>query len=363
MLAPPPSVPSKRPRRCDERASSDSLATGSSPGKTAHGNSQEIRMTLPSGLSLPTYWWRPEVSPSTSTSSLSTAAILCLHGAGDVGLVWSQVARRLVLDPRLAGSAIVAADLRGHGGALVNEALEESLQMERLVQDVLDLVRAVSTSVGGQGLVLCGHSLGGALAARTAAAALKERPPLPVRAVVLLEAVEGTAAETLPRAAAWLQQRPRSFKCPEEAIAWSLQSGMLSSETAARENVPRRLAHLRAAESESEESWHWITDVSAAASCWTQWFQGLSDIFVALPLPKLLVVGGLDRLDAALEAAHMQGRFRLEVVQHQGHQIHEDRPEEVAEAVAKFLQGLKQQEVAFAKLQARSQPSQGRHSA
>jgi len=32
---------------------------------------------------------------------------------------------------------------------------------------------------------------------------------------------------------------------------------------------------------------------------------------VALPLPKLLVVGAVDRMDATLEAAHMQGRFRL----------------------------------------------------
>ena len=32
---------------------------------------------------------------------------------------------------------------------------------------------------------------------------------------------------------------------------------------------------------------------------------------MALPLPKLLVVGAVDRMDATLEAAHMQGRFRL----------------------------------------------------
>ena len=80
------------------------------------------------------------------------------------------------------------------------------------------------------------------------------------------------------------------------------------------------------------------------------WFQGLSELFVALPLPKLLLVGSLDRLDATLEAGHMQGRFRLELVAHAGHNVHEDRPEEVAEALGRFLLQLKQQEVAFKKI-------------
>eukprot|EP00913_Durusdinium_trenchii_P025487 g23925.t1 len=75
------------------------------------------------------------------------------------------------------------------------------------------------------------------------------------------------------------------------------------------------------------------------------WFTGLSELFVKLPLPKLLLVQHLEHLDARLEAAHMQGRFRLEVIPHAGHYIHEDRPEEVAEAIAKFLLQLKQQEL------------------
>ena len=57
---------------------------------------------------------------------------------------------------------------------------------------------------------------------------------------------------------------------------------------------------------------------------------------MALPLPKLLIVGSLDRLDATLEAGHMQGRFRLELVAHVGHYIHEDLPEKVAEAIGQF---------------------------
>lgn len=55
-------------------------------------------------------------------------------------------------------------------------------------------------------------------------------------------------------------------------------------------------------------SYRWLFQ---ATRCLSHCFEGLSELFVALPLPKLLVVGAVDRMDATLEAAHMQGRFRL----------------------------------------------------
>lgn len=309
-------------------------------------------MRLPSGISVPTYWWHPPEEHLTPVSELSSAAVLCLHGAGDVALCWAPVARRLLRDERLGGNVIVSADLRGHGGCVVEESLDESLRVDRLLPDVLELVKRISDRVEGEGLILCGHSLGGAIAARAAQAALKLRPPLPVRAVVLLESVEGTATEALPRSMAWMQARPSTFSSLEDAIAWSLSSGMLTNPQAARENIPHRLVH-------EADSWSWITDVSkVTCSTMAPWFTGLSELFVKLPLPKLLLVQHLEHLDARLEAAHMQGRFRLEVIPHAGHYIHEDRPEEVAEAIAKFLLQLKQQEAAYAKImEGRASPS------
>ncbi|CAE7552805.1 ppe1 [Symbiodinium pilosum] len=252
--------------------------------------------------------------------------VLCLHGAGDVGLVWAQVARKL--RDGLKGHVIISVDLRGHGGALVDERLDESLRLQRLLPDVMSILRCIEERLPEKGLILCGHSMGGALAARAAAEAFKSKPPLPVRAVVLLEAVEGTAAETIPRSIAWMQARPRNFKSLEDAISWSLSSGMLTDPQAAKENIPLRL-HC---EADGELLWSWITDVSKASGCWPEWFDGVSSLFVSLPVPKLLLVGSVDRMDAALEAAHMQGRFRLEVIPHPGHYIHEDRADEVAEA-------------------------------
>lgn len=343
MNAPPPPTTPKRARACATPA-----------------DWQEELMTLPTGLAVPTYWWHPPQEHLTPVSELSSAAVLCLHGAGDVALCWAQVARKLLRDQRLGGNAIVSADLRGHGRACFgHEPLDESLRLERLLPDMLALVKCISDRVEGEGLILCGHSLGGAVAARAAQEALKMKPPLPVRAVVLLESVEGTATEGLSRSIAWMQARPQSFGSLEDAIAWSLSSGMLTNPQSARENVPPRLVHHE--EADGKESWSWRTDVSKATSCLSHCFEGLSELFVALPLPKLLVVGAVDRMDATLEAAHMQGRFRLDVVPHPGHYIHEDRPEEVAEAIAKFLLQLKQQEAAYAKImEGRASPSSSR---
>ena len=129
-------------------------------------------MTLPlsTGLSAPTYWWHPPQEHLTPASELSSAALLCLHGAGDVGLCWAQMARQLLADERLGGNVIVAADLRGHGAAHVDETLSESLRrwacvaralgrgLERLLPDVLALVRAVSATGSHVGREIYGKS-------------------------------------------------------------------------------------------------------------------------------------------------------------------------------------------------------------
>eukprot|EP00438_Fugacium_kawagutii_P022986 Skav236575 [mRNA] locus=scaffold2180:247527:253569:- [translate_table: standard] len=215
--------------------------------------------------------WHPPEEHLTPVSELrsrgSLHEVLCFHGAGDVALCWAQVARKLLRDQRLGGrNAIVSADLRGHGRACFgHEKLDETLRcLEHLLPDVLALLKCITRCittqshrvaqdrVEGEGLILCGHSLGGAVAARAAQEALKMKPPIPRnlrRAVVLLESVEGTATEGLSRSIAWMQARP-GYRPGMSwvASAWSLSSGMLTNPQSARENVPPRLVHQEEAE-------------------------------------------------------------------------------------------------------------------
>lgn len=306
------------------------------------------------------YWWPPKASQWPQAGIPADGfdtVLLLLHGAGDAGLVWAPVANSLAKDERLKGTAVVSMDLRGHGpvGPTSTNSAAVDFQITTLVGDVVAVIHEVSRRMGGVALVLAGHSLGGALAARAAAEALRQHPPLPVQAALLLDAVEGTALDNLAEAAAWLRKRPTSFTSAEQAVAWALSSGMLSNEAVAKMTIPARLTLVPAqGGADLPGSWHWTAQIATAEQDWTGWFAGLSDLFVHLPLPKLLVVGGVERLDVALEAAHMQGRFRLEIVPLSGHQVHEDRPKEVSEAFARFLHGLRRQQAAFAKLRSPS---------
>ena len=88
----------------------------------------------------------------------------------------------------------------------------------------------------------------------------------------------------------------------------------------------------------------WRTDLSASSRHWGGWFTGLDAAFLgeaaaatpatAAPrvrrrVARLLIVAGRDRLDTALEIAHMQGRFGLKLFPQCGHHVHEEQPKKV----------------------------------
>ena len=70
----------------------------------------------------------------------------------------------------------------------------------------------------------------------------------------------------------------------------------------------------------------WRTDLLASKPYWVEWFKGLTSIFLNLRIPKQLLLAGSDRMDKELTIAHMQGKFKLVVVDNVGHVIQEDRP-------------------------------------
>lgn len=107
----------------------------------------------------------------------------------------------------------------------------------------------------------------------------------------------------------------------------------------------------------------WRIDLSKTEQHWLGWFKGLSTAFLNVPVPKVLLLAGVDRLDRELTVGQMQGtvllilncilsilniskvyfflfllgKFQMQVLPACGHAVHEDVPDKVAEAIATFM--------------------------
>ena len=44
----------------------------------------------------------------------------------------------------------------------------------------------------------------------------------------------------------------------------------------------------------------WRTNLMASKPYWTQWFKGLTKTFLDIPLPKMLLLAGSERMDKEL---------------------------------------------------------------
>lgn len=81
----------------------------------------------------------------------------------------------------------------------------------------------------------------------------------------------------------------------------------------------------------------WRIDLAKSEKFWTGWFENMSDKFLDIPTPKLLILAGIDNLDKKLTVGQMQGKFQLQVLARTGHAVHEDQPHQVAEILASYL--------------------------
>ncbi len=103
----------------------------------------------------------------------TTGVVVFLHGLTEHGRRYTETAQCL----NEAGWAMVAPDLRGHGrsegprGAMVHD--------DDYLHDLAAILDVVSQAYPGLPLVLHGHSMGGALAARFAAAQALPREDIP----------------------------------------------------------------------------------------------------------------------------------------------------------------------------------------
>eukprot|EP00922_Rhytidocystis_sp_ex-Travisia-forbesii_P052849 GHVS01078388.1.p2 GENE.GHVS01078388.1~~GHVS01078388.1.p2 ORF type:complete len:433 (+),score=75.54 GHVS01078388.1:107-1405(+) len=286
--------------------------------------------------------------------------LVLLHGGGHSAMSWAAVAKRL--RPHLF---VTAFDLRCHGQSRCGR--EEDLSMNVLVDDAAQLIDHVYSSLAGyvrrceeaqtnnplredisgrlimlgpsrgidptcNGIVLVGHSMGGALAGHLAASGRVSN----LLGLVVVDAVEGTAIEALPAMQTFIRRLPKSFASPLEAVRWAVDSKTLLNEESARLSIPSQLTQRP-----SDLSWRWTCDLAATELHWRGWFTGLSCAFLSARCPKMLVLAGHDRLDKQLMIAHMQGKFQLQVVLKSGHVIMEDQPEEVTKVLLEFVRRYK----------------------
>ena len=191
----------------------------------------------------------------------------------------------------------------------------------------------------------------------------------------------------------FLANRPRTFSSIQKAIDWSLSSGSLRNVVSARISMPDQIVvaqssgtqkllkefkegvtlKLPATLTEVDEDTYnddandvtapptispmqntptsltpepafkytWKVDLESSEPHWIGWFTGITAKFIALPVPKLLLLSGMERLDKDLTIAQMQGKFQLQVFTGSGHSIHEDAPEKVADSVFNFLHRMR----------------------
>eukprot|EP00899_Mesostigma_viride_P015126 jgi/Mesvir1/23614/Mv18296-RA.1 len=249
--------------------------------------------------------------------------VLFLHGGGYTGLTWACVAKVMKAENR-----ILAPDLRGHGETHTDEDL--NLASEVLVDDVVTLIAAMFEGDVKKAppLVVVGHSMGGALAARVVAS---RRLPT-AAALVVIDVVEGTAMASLSHMTTVLNARPSSFPSAAKAVEWTVKHHHAKNVEAARVSMPSQLIQR-----EGETKLVWRTPLEKSEQYWRGWFEGLSDIFLDGPVPKMLMLAGTDRLDKTLIIGQMQGKFQQTVLPKCGHAVQEDEPVKTAEAIQTLI--------------------------
>ena len=127
-----------------------------------------------------------------------------------------------------------------------------------------------------------------------------------------------------------ITKRPESFASLESGVKWALSTKMCKKQEAACISIPSMLV-------EREGQWVWRTPLLQSEPYWQGWYQGLSQMFLDLSVPKLLCLAGTDRLDKTLTVGQMQGKFQLSLIPAAGHAIHEDEADRIAELLTQFI--------------------------
>ncbi|XP_068917137.1 protein phosphatase methylesterase 1-like isoform X4 [Tenebrio molitor] len=282
-------------------------------------------------------------------------AIVCLHGGGYSGLTWALFAVEIT---STIECQVIAIDLRGHGNTKSND--DSDLSLDTLAEDVVEVLNKLFGD-SEPPVILVGHSMGGAIAVQCSHL-IKSAVGLCV-----IDVVEGTALDALSSMQSILRGRPSHFKSIQHAIQWCYKGGQTHNVEAAKVSMPGQVINMQtgnlaanecdtvelksAAEfsmplkkeivsppvtivelEEEEETncsdcgkpplpktakteypspedgpkYTWRIDLSKTESFWSGWFKGLSQKFLDIRIPKLLLLANIHGLDTALTVGQMQ---------------------------------------------------------
>lgn len=146
------------------------------------------------------------------------------HGAGSSGLSFALFAS--AIRKALPDAGVLSVDARGHGETVVRKEGEPAsndvldLSLETLSQDLLDVLALIQKKLEWPelpGLVLIGHSLGGAVVTDVAASG---QLGTSVLGYGVLDVVEGSAIDALQSMQSYLSGRPKAFPSLVSGIEW-----------------------------------------------------------------------------------------------------------------------------------------------
>ena len=154
------------------------------------------------------------------------------HGAGSSGLSFALFTSEL--RKALPKCGVLSLDARGHGETIVKKTKDLSedsientfqdspldLSLSTLSRDLLDVILLTQKEVSWTelpGLILIGHSLGGAVVTDLA---MSGRLGDAVLGYAVLDVVEGSAIDALQSMQQYLSTRPKSFPSLPSAIEW-----------------------------------------------------------------------------------------------------------------------------------------------
>ncbi|XP_058450219.1 protein phosphatase methylesterase 1 [Malaya genurostris] len=295
--------------------------------------------------------------------------LVLLHGGGFSALSWAHFSMEIT---KIIHCQCLAIDIRGHGDTYTSN--EDDLSAETLAQDIGDVLQNIYGE-SSPPIILIGHSMGGAICVHVAYLNIVSA----LIGIVVIDVVEGTALEALASMQSFLRSRPNTFRSIQHAVEWSVRSGQIRNIESARVSMPGQIINIQtgklstnelplqeentgestrfsnpnaiaedaelpapvtappASSSSNAKKYTWRIDLSKSETYWEGWFQGLSQKFLDVRVPKLLLLAGIDNLDRALTVGQMQGKFQMQVLARCGHAVHEDRPHEVAEVIATYL--------------------------